>query len=498
MRILYLDIDTLRPDHLGCYGYHRNTSPNIDALAQDSLLFDQVYASDVPCLPSRTALLTGQFGLHNGVVNHGGTDADPTIDGANRQFWSSLQVNSLPSRLKRAGLRTASISSFAQRHSAFHWYAGFDEAYNVGKYGLETADEVHAITADWLTRRGTEDNWFLHVHMWDPHTPYRAPPSYGDPFADDPLPSWLTEPVRAEHWQGCGPHSARECNGYAPKPEMLTAFPRQPQEAPDMAGVRQMIDGYDVGVLMADDYVGRILNQLADLGIDDETVIMLSSDHGEALGELNVYGDHQCADQTTTHIPMLLRWPGRLAPGRDPHLHYHIDVTATLLELLGQKVPSRWDGQSFASAFDQSARPTSGEAAVTTENREYLVLSQAAWTCQRSVRFDDWLYIHTRHDAYHLYPDEMLFNVRNDPHQQQNVVGTETDVTERGRNLLSQWLSENGSNAAAGRDPHDNVMAEGGPFHVRGQLPTYLERLENTDRGALAALLRAKWMPTHA
>lgn len=161
MRILYLDIDTLRPDHLGCYGYHRNTSPNIDALAQDSLLFDQVYASDVPCLPSRTALLTGQFGLHNGVVNHGGTDADPTIDGANRQFWSSLQVNSLPSRLKRAGLRTASISSFAQRHSAFHWYAGFDEAFNIGKYGLETADEVHAIAADWLTRRGKEDNWFF-------------------------------------------------------------------------------------------------------------------------------------------------------------------------------------------------------------------------------------------------------------------------------------------------------------------------------------------------
>ncbi|MEM7000510.1 MAG: sulfatase, partial [Pseudomonadota bacterium] len=103
-----------------------------------------------------------------------------------------------------------------------------------------------------------------------------------------------------------------------------------------------------------------------------------------------------------------------------------------------------------------------------------------------------------RHDAYHLYQDEMLFHVRRDPHQQQNLISTETGVTERGRNLLNQWLSENGSNAAAGRDPHDNVMAEGGPFHVRGQLPTYLERLEITDRGELAALLRTKWMPAHA
>ena len=84
MRFLYLDIDTLRPDHLGCYGYHRATSPNIDALAARSAVFENVHASDVPCLPSRTAVLTGRFGIHNGVVNHGGTDADPVFDGAGR------------------------------------------------------------------------------------------------------------------------------------------------------------------------------------------------------------------------------------------------------------------------------------------------------------------------------------------------------------------------------------------------------------------------------
>src|SRR5574337_411819 len=175
--MLYIDIDTLRPDHLGCYGYGRATSPNIDALARDAIVFDNVHASDVPCLPSRTALLTGRFGIHNGVVNHGGTDADPTIDGASRGFWSRLQIDSFTSRLKRAGLRTVSISSFAQRHSAFHWYAGVDEAYDVGQYGLEIADDVYAIADDWLTRRGRDEDWYLHLHVWDPHTPYRAPAS---------------------------------------------------------------------------------------------------------------------------------------------------------------------------------------------------------------------------------------------------------------------------------------------------------------------------------
>ncbi|MEM7078533.1 MAG: sulfatase [Pseudomonadota bacterium] len=483
MRILYIDIDTLRPDHLGCYGYHRNTSPNIDALSREAAIFENVHASDVPCLPSRTALLTGRFGIHNGVVNHGGTDAEPVIDGAGREFWSSLQINSLPSRLKRAGLRTVSISSFAQRHSAFHWYAGFDEAYNVGKFGMETADEVHALTSDWLQRNGTAENWFLHVHMWDPHTPYRAPAEMGEPFAGDELPTWLSEEVRAAHWSGCGPHSARESNGFAPKPAMLSVYPRQPQEIPDMAAVRQMFDGYDTGVLMADDYVGRILNQLSDAGLYEDTVIMLSSDHGETLGELNVYGDHQTADQITTRVPLLLRWPGAVPAQRFRAKHYQIDIAATLIELLGKRVPESWDGQSFAQSLKL------GDDA----GRDFLVLSQGAWACQRGVRFDDMIYIHTRHDAYHLYPEEMLFDLARDPHQQEDLIAHHPEAAARGRDLLAAWLQEHLPNAARGRDPHDNVMAEGGPYHVRGQLEGYLRRLEQTDRSVCADALRTKW-----
>ena len=80
-------------------------------------------------------------------------------------------------------MRTVSISSFSQRHSAFHWSAVFDESFNVGKFGLETADEVYAIAEDWLNRKGKQGDWFLHVHMWDPHTPYRTPKDWGDKFA---------------------------------------------------------------------------------------------------------------------------------------------------------------------------------------------------------------------------------------------------------------------------------------------------------------------------
>ena len=93
MRVLFVDIDTLRPDHMGAYGYHRNTTPNMDRVAAEGMRFDRVYCSDAPCLPSRAALISGQFGIHNGAVGHGGTAADRRLTGAgserNRQLSRS-------------------------------------------------------------------------------------------------------------------------------------------------------------------------------------------------------------------------------------------------------------------------------------------------------------------------------------------------------------------------------------------------------------------------
>ncbi len=486
MRILYIDIDTLRADHLGCYGYHRPTSPNIDAFAIDAMQFNNVYASDTPCLPSRSALLTGRFGIHNGVVNHGGTDADPVIGGPDRGFWSQMQLDSFPSRLKRAGLKTCSISSFAQRHSAFHWYAGFDEAQRVpGAFGLETADEVYALADQWLERNGEADNWFLHVHLWDPHTPYRADASYGEPFSDEPLPGWLSEEVRAAHWRQIGPHSAQECYGFAPNPAISERFPRQPQQIPDMAAVRKMFDGYDTGVLVADEYVGRLLNQLADLNVLEDTAIMISSDHGETLGELNVYGDHQTADQCTSRIPMLLKWPGAESLGGRQYdaMHYQIDVSATLLELLGVRVPEAWDGVSFAEALNNGS----------DEGRSELIVSQGAWTCQRGVRWGKHLLINTLHDGYHLYDDIMVFDLIADPHETMNLAASQPELVTVGMNKLNHWHAEMMVDAARGKDPLQNVIDEGGPFHIKGQLQNYLVRLRETGRGDYADILQEKY-----
>src|SRR5512142_2933943 len=113
MRILYLDLDTLRADHLGCYGYRRDTSPAIDAMAAQGVRFDSYYCSDAPCLPSRAALMSGRFGIHTGVVGHGGTAAEMRVEGPERRFKDRLAHDSLPAMLRGAGLRTVSVSPFA-------------------------------------------------------------------------------------------------------------------------------------------------------------------------------------------------------------------------------------------------------------------------------------------------------------------------------------------------------------------------------------------------
>jgi len=490
VRIIFIDIDTLRPDHLGCYGYHRDTSPNIDGLAADGVRFDSVYASDVPCLPSRTALSTGRFGIHTGVVGHGGSGADLDLapEGADRQFMSRLSLTSWATRFFVAGYRTASFSSFPFRHSAPWWTMGFQEVVNAAhNMGVERADQVVPEVLGWLDRHGRDDDWFCHVHLWDPHTPYNTPDEYGNPFEGDAIPAWYTDEIRAAHWALPGPHSAQEPWGFTPD-EWGPPPPRQPWNLSDMSAVKAMFDGYDVGIRYADDHVGRLMNSLADLGVLDDTVVMVSSDHGEGFGELGVYADHQAADDATAHIPVILRGPG-LPTRVDGALHYHLDVAATLVELAGLRVPraGTWDGVSFVESL----------RAGHDDGRPFLVTSQGAWTCQRGVRFDNHLYLRTRHDGYHWWPDRMLFDLAADPHEQTNLIDDEPSLAARAEQLLDDWLREQLVGGPNGVDPLTVVIDEGGPYHTRGHLPAYLERLRATDRAAWADDLADRY-PTEA
>ncbi len=480
MRILYLDLDTLRPDHLGCYGYHRNTSPNIDGIASDGIRFDNYYCSDAPCLPSRTALMTGMFGIHSGVVGHGGTAADVRLEGAGRGVVDRLRHSSLPARLRRAGLKTVSIIPFAERHSAWSFYAGFSEMHNTGKSGAESAEEVTPTAMKWIEANAADDNWFLQVNYWDPHTPYRAPEEFGNPFDNQPLPEWPTEEVLAEHQNHVGPHGARDISMY--DSNTAPAFPRQPGELRNMRDLCRLIDGYDYGIRYMDTHIGMLFDALNTKSVWDHLVIIISSDHGENMGELGIYAEHATADHATCHIPMIVRWPGNPAGICNSDLHLNLDLAPTLSELLGQEPAAHWDGLSFASAV------TSGESC----GRDFLVISQCAHVCQRSVRMGPWLYMRTYHDGYHLFPDEMLFNLENDPHEQHNLAQARPEIVGEAAYNLNRWHDEMMKSMPYDNDPLWTVIKEGGPFHAKGQLARYCRRLEETGRGGAIPELKRR------
>lgn len=484
MRILYIDIDSLRPDHLGCYGYHRNTSPHIDALARESVRFTNCYTSDAPCLPSRTALYTGMFGIHSGVVGHGGTAADPFIEGYGRNFRDRIELHALPAQLQNAGFHTAQISPFGQRHAARQFYAGFNEIHNTGKGGMESAEEVAPVVEKWLTDNAAKDNWFLHINYWDPHTPYRVPQEYGEPFADDPLPEWLTDEVWQRHLNMVGPHKAQEIHMWSDQaPAYLgDSIPRQPGSLRTKEDLRRMIDGYDTGVRYADDQIGKIVAALKAAGVYDETVIILSADHGENLGELGLYGEHGTADAITCRVPLIIKWPGLRSGTTDEGLHYSLDLAPTIADLLGREPAPIWDGQSYAETLRTG----------TDTGRDQLVISQCAHVCQRSVRFGDYLYMRTYHDGFHLFPKEMLFNLVEDPHEQHDLAPAHPELCREGAARLLNWHDEQMATSATDIDPLWTVMREGGPFHARGNLKSYCAHLEKTGRAWAIPELRAK------
>ena len=481
MRVLYVDIDSLRPDHLGCYGYARPTSPVIDGLAKRGTRFDNYYTSDAPCLPSRTALFGGRFGIHSGVVGHGGTAADPFIQGEGRGFQSWLGRHSWMASLRRAGYRTATVSTFGERHSAWHWYAGFQEIFNHGTMGQESAHDVLPYAEDWLARHAREDRWFLHVNLWDPHTPYRVPLEYGEPFATLPPPDWLTDELLATHRASYGPHSACEPTGWGVDERVAKRYPRMPQEIDSLGTFKRWIDGYDTGIHYADAHVARLLDALEAAGVRDETLILVSADHGENQGELNVYGDHQTADQITCRVPLIVSGPGVAAGAVDRGLHYNVDLAPTICELLQAPIPETWDGQSFASALQGG----------TATGRGYLVLSQAAWACQRGVRFEDWLLLRTYEPGLKAFPPTMLFDLARDPHEVHDLADRRPEVVNAGLALLERWQTAQMETSAQAVDPMWTVVREGGAYHARGELERYARRLEATGRQAHAERLLA-------
>jgi arylsulfatase A-like enzyme len=435
MRILYIDVDSLRPDHTGPYSYARAITPNLDRIAREAVVFERCYCSDSPCMPSRSSLTSMTFGIETGAIGH------HVHDGTFRYGPGGFHDAQRPlfgRHLDRHGIKTASISCFADRHRAFHFLGNFRESIRptLSTGNDEDAGDVNRAAFRWLREHAAEDNWFLHINYWEPHTDYVMPKEWADRAASlGPAPAWPDEAAIARHQEIFGPHSATDLHGNQGGP---SSFPdTMPNQIRGRADFEKLINGYDGGIHYWDYHFGLLLAELERLGILDDTVIIVSADHGESFGENGSYAEHGLANEATHHIPLIVRWPGltdRLpeARRRCDALLYHLDLGPSLCELLDLPLPPGWAGRSWAGALH-------GEA---IESRERLFLSHGAHTYQRAVRSREWLYIRTLHPGCFRCEPEMLFHIASDPHLATNRIDRDPVIAEEMRRALDQWVHE--------------------------------------------------------
>jgi arylsulfatase A-like enzyme len=467
MRVLLIDIDSLRPDHLGCYGYERDTSPTIDAVADEGVRFDRCYVSDSPCLPSRTALATCRYGIKSGVVTHFGEGQWYDNPGSGHDLDDDRILSF--QHLAHNDVRTTSVSSFAERHMAYHFSGAFQESIqptaDTGLLAIEDASDVTDAATTWLDSHAREDGWLLHVNYWDVHHPYQGIEEYVDDVRDSgpafPFPDeddvddqqGMVGPRTADLWptpREYGTDTFEEKYGEWPMPERVT----------DREDAEEIIDGYDAAVRKVDAEVEILLRKLDEAGVREDTAIVVTGDHGEALGEHGVYAEHALPHPPCQRVPMIVSWPGVTDDAAGAAVHefvYQFDLMPTVCELFDADVPAKWDAEPFTPALR-------GEA---FDGRDFVVSGHGIYTFGRALYEDDWVYVRLLHPGAFSNPGtfndpdlpggglELLHHLGDDPHMTDNRIADELQVAERLRNRLDGWLADHVSTGWRDQEPAD-------------------------------------------
>lgn len=444
MRIIYFDIDCLRPDHLGCYGYGRPTSPAIDAVARESTRFEHYYCASSPCVPSRAGWISGRFGIRNGVLSNFGAGAGFRL--RTKSYGGPEPDNELLTRQLRAhGYDTISFSNFADRHSAYWFTGGWSEFHTPNlKSGAETAEEVNAPLLRWLKHNATRENYFLHINYWDAHRCYKMNPSWADRFKDTPVEQpWPDEDTIRAHQEIRGHFTAQGQfrDGVSP-------FPLMPGSISSREDFERMVTGYDAAIAYVDHHVGIVLEELDRQGVLADAAVIISADHGDAFGEHGIYTDHVCADECIHRIPLIVRWPGISPPGqRSDALLCNADFAPTLCDLLGTPIPADWDGLSFKENVRGNPGP----------GREYLVWDCGLYAVQRAVRTRTHLMVKTYDDLGYPFQPVELHDMVADPHQTRDISDQRPDITEECGRLLTEWVDARLA-GGAGPDPLQEIL----------------------------------------
>ena len=397
--LVLISVDTLRADHLSAYGYARETSPRVDALAAEGVLFERAFSQSPKTASSHMSLMTGLYPEAHGVENYG--------EGGGMRM--SAQIPTLATLLQRAGYRTFAFTGGGNVTGRF----GFDQGFEIyeNALGVERAFRLGTEAVEALSRAGRGESaapFFLFLHTYAVHDPYTPPARYAAPFVD---PGYDGKIIRSGFLLRLITFSTQWRSRHKAFWERVDRGNEQDR--------RHLVDLYDGTIRYTDDQIGKFLSRFEELGLDKEAVVVFLSDHGEEFYEHKGFL-HDCVYQEVLHVPLIIRFPagepGKHSGRRSPEVARLVDVMPTILEYVGLPIPEDLQGRSLLPLLlgeESTPRP---------------VLSQWRWRKTAVLQDRGWKYIRGR-------DKDELYDLAADPGEKRNLASREPD---RGRVLREE------------------------------------------------------------
>jgi arylsulfatase A-like enzyme len=385
--VIVLVIDTLRADRLGIHGSERGLSPTMDGLGREGFAFYKAVAPSSWTKPSVASLLTGLYpGRHGAVLS------PLKADVVGYEGLSVLAPShvTLAERMKEAGYRTAAFVTNPHIIPAYYFDQGFDEfTQPAGK-----AELLLGKALDWIEQAGEQDGFFLYLHVIDPHTPYFPPEEYWEDYFIDPginapfvrqgdpgeIILWLKY---FNEWNPEGPEDRFRFDYEEVIPQIKRMYPEKAKDLtplqvasqvyldftgyddPDLLRRKDCLVGlYEAEIAYSDDSLAAFLQALRQRGVLDDTVLIITGDHGEAFLEHRYWGHGVAVFGEEVNVPLIFHLPpslGACQGGSDDPVSL-VDLYPTVLDLAGLPVPEGIDGCSLRPMIEQGStgRPAKG------------------------------------------------------------------------------------------------------------------------------------------
>lgn len=401
--MILFGIDSLRADHLSGYGYERLTSPYLDRFAQQGALFENTYSAHIPTTSAYASMLTGMdvFSTQVVALRHKGP--------------LRPEVKTLAEILGEQGYHTVCIGFSGNPSSrGFHEYLDYTAWGSWAEGRLPKAQHLNEQALPVLERLVAGDKpFFLFLRHMDPHAPYLPPEPYERMFY---------------HGDECDPSNRSMEPVFAFKPfrDFLASW-----LPPGTSDKDYVIAQYDGAIAYMDAAIQSIFTALESHGIFDETIVAVNGDHGETLYDHECWFDHHGIYDNVLHVPLLLRYPKKVPAGkRVAGYNQHKDLVPTLLDLAEINAGIDFDGRSLLPMI---------EGKVASHESE-MYITECTWMRKHGWRTPHWKLILALEPDFHFKPPLELYNLIEDPDENQNRAEDLPDVVMALTSRLNAWL----------------------------------------------------------